>query len=138
MHCWPRWPKIFLWRNNSSNVHHTVIDTDIDPETDGSTYCTTCLRSSHTGLSVNSKINPLSLCVVQTQCRVHLVRRIKEYSNYITFVGFSISVHDFEFLVKIQTDEDSILLLFSFSTFPDTRGTSFNWSVPSIKIKQSG
>ena len=44
----------------------------LHPQTDGTTCCTTGLWSSHSDIGVDTKINPLSLSVVQGQCTVHL------------------------------------------------------------------
>ena len=44
----------------------------IDPETDEATCCTTGVWSSHTSLSVNTKINPLVPSSVQWPCRAQL------------------------------------------------------------------
>ena len=48
---------------------------DSQPHINGATCCITCLRSSHTRLGVNSKINPLTLCSIQIPSTVHLIKR---------------------------------------------------------------
>ena len=52
------------------------------PQTNGATCCPTCLWSSHAGLSVNTKINPLTPCSVQIQSGVHLGNRIREKRDH--------------------------------------------------------
>ena len=58
-----------IWWNNCTEIWTF---NNLHPETDGTTCCTTGLWLSHTSLSVDSKINPLSLCVVQSQGHVYL------------------------------------------------------------------
>ena len=72
---WTRWA-ITIWRDDSTT--NWAVN-GLHPQINGSTCCTTCLWLSHTGLSVDSKVNPLAPCVVQTECLVHLVRRLNKY-----------------------------------------------------------
>ena len=66
---------------------------NIDPHTDGTTCCTTCLWPSHTSLCLNPKINPLAPCLVQHQCTVYLVIKSTNHSIIALINGYLINEH---------------------------------------------
>ena len=55
---WPCFPVVMCNDSSPQILIH------IDPHAHGTTCYTTCVWSSHTSLSMDSKINPLAPCVV--------------------------------------------------------------------------
>ena len=69
-----------------------------EPHTNGSTHCATN-NTSHTGLSVDSKINPLSPCPIRSLLRVYLWNKLWLISHHklrsIDFIVLSTSIIQF-------------------------------------------
>ena len=66
-----------IWRDNSTD--RGAVNKS-NPQIDHATCCTTCLWASHTGLGLDSKINPLLFHSVHNQCLVHL----EKMKNWLT------------------------------------------------------
>ena len=69
------WPLLSSWWHDSKGIrtiNHFV------PQTNSSTGSTTGLRSSYTGFSVDSKINPLSL---RTNC-AYCITNLKHFTTF--------------------------------------------------------
>ena len=69
-----------IWREDSTSSRTIQ---QFDPYTDGATCCTTCLWTSPADISVDTEVNPLTPCSVQSQCRFFLLE--DKNNNFIIF-----------------------------------------------------
>ena len=74
-----------MWSKRGDNSTERVMVTDVHPQTDGATCCTTGFWSGHASSCVVPKIHPLLFCTGKGPCSPKLVKKlIKDvFSNMI-------------------------------------------------------